>query len=248
MGYREIPRCTLTGLPLPMWYDDSFSHYEGRPAAQQRKDEHHTFFPRRELEAGPLEDLALRVSRVQRGPRWDHDLFHAIYGTPVLPATELRQFGVIVLAASGYIPDRAISFNKAGVPRTVKLDPEQREKLWSPNGIHIEHPATVRKYLLQYVIQHGLNVDVATIDEFLHTDKVEDRMVIGECMIEQASAEATRPYQEVYSEAHRYRRLPKHQPEAIGACVFQLVAKDEQGGIDYQAMAWLDEIFAAQAA
>lgn len=254
MGYREIVDDTMTGIPLPMWYDTKFSHFSDRPTYQQRKDEHHTFYPRAILENGDAADGALRACRVQRGPRWDHDLWHQIYGRPELPKRELRQFGLVVLCAAGYIPDRAISFNQAGVPRTVALGAEQRSLLWSPRRIHVENMPVVRRYLLEYVVASGLDIDSArtNINEFLAAKDVEDRLVMGQCLIEQACQEATSqermsPLKLVYGEAVAHRRLPQHRPLEVSNCLYTLVA-EEQGRHDMEPVAWLGDILMAQVA
>jgi len=254
MGYREIVDDTMTGIPLPMWFDTGFSHFKGRPLYQQRKDEHHTFYPRTVLENGDPADEALRACRVQRGPRWDHDLWHQIYGEPELPRWELQQFGLVVLCAAGYIPDRAISFNHVGVPRTIALDTMQRRQLWSPRRVHVENMPIVRRYLLEYVVARGLDVNSArtNINEFLAAKDVDDRLVMGQCLIEQAchevsSQERMEPLKLIYGEALTHHRLPQHRPPEVSNCLYTLVA-EEQGKHDMEPVAWLGDILTSRAA
>ena len=254
MGYREMVDDTMTGIPLPMWYDSTFSHLKDRPRHQQRKDEHHTFYPRAVLENGDPAAEALRACRVQRGPRWDHDLWHQIYKEPALPKWELHQFGLVVLCAAGYVPDRAISFNQAGVPRTVALDMAQRRLLWSPRRIHVENMPVVRRYLLEYVVARGLDIDSArtNIDEFLATKDADDRLVMGQCLIERACQEVSsqdrmEPLRQIYDEALTRSRLPQHRPPEVARCLYTLVAED-QGKHDMEPVAWLGDILTARAA
>ena len=251
MGYRRLQTDSMTGIPVPMWYDTTFNHFDNRPEQQQRRDDHHTFYPRAILEDGDLADKAFRACRVQTGPRWDHEKLHQIFAAPALPRWQLQQFGLVVLCAAGYIPDTALSFNEVGVPRYIDLTPERRSLLWSPKRVHVESPTLVQKYMLAFVVEHGLDREAARqhIDEFLHMDELTDRLAMGQLLIEEACKEVTSqeqlaPLKAVYSEARAHRRLPVSRPQEVDECLYKLVT-EEQGSESLQPVVWLGEILAA---
>jgi hypothetical protein len=236
---KEQPRDTLNGLPLPMWYEYGVDYNAGLPEKERRKgkDEHHAYYPKPVLESGDVALQALRDCRVQYGPRGAHNRFHASFGPPLLPKTASEIFTHVFFAALGYIPDRGIALS--GIPRVVSLAPSQRAALAQPNSIYVSNGANVRSYLLCYVMEQCdglLTPDI--VDEFLHTQRVQDRNALGECVLEMACRESVVSLEERYNDARRLHRLPVSLPVQAWRGVFEFIMHGSASGPD-QVFAWL---------
>lgn len=240
-----VPFDHHTGIPLPMVHDPAIVADRPVPVSEQFSDLHHVFYPRAVLMAGDIGDRALRACRVQLVPRPDHNLYHATYGVPNLPRSEFENFRTIVFSAAGYMPGRAVFFNASGKPELVPLSPDMRSELWGPKAARIEMPDRVRRYLMRYSVQYGLDVSPLLMDEFLHTKLEHRRMALGRELIRRASEEATRPLARQYFDAREKRRLPRDRPQQVGQYVTRLLLNEQYGKVDQQTLGWLDEALRA---
>lgn len=240
-----VPFDHHTGIPLPLIYDQAIVDARPVPATEQFSDLHHVFYPRAVLMAGDIGDKALRSCRVQLMPRPEHNLYHATYGVPHLPRNEFENFRTIVFSAAGYMPGRAVFFDRAGNPNLVPIDADQRVRLWGPKATHIEMKDRVRRYLTHYAVLYGLDVSPLLLEEFMYTKLEPRRVAIGKELIRRASEEATRPLARQYFDAREKRRLPKGQPQQVGQYVCSLLLNEQHGKIDKQALGWLGEALRA---
>lgn len=261
-GYREVPLDGILEAPLPIWIDPSFNHFENLPEHQQREDEHHIWYRRKDYDfycyiqntsrdelakRKALAYYALRSSRVQRLPRWDHDLWHKIYGSPRRPVSELHIFAATTLLAAKYLPDRAVSFNHVGTQLTVGLPLERRQQIWKQEAVYPADIDVVRRYLLRYIVAKGLDPNASVIDEFVHAGELAARIEKGAALIRTASQEATAGRAEsAYNEAFQGQYLPDDQPDDMAHCVYNLIAQGNETDADCpNAVAWLGEILGA---
>lgn len=260
-GYREVPLDEIIKAPLPIWVDQSFQHFENVPWHQRREDEHHIWYQRKDYDfyhrvqrlstdehakRKALAYYALRSSRVQRLPRWDHDLWHKTYGVPQRPVNELHIFAATTLLAAGYLPDRAVSFNRLGTQLTVGLSLERRQQIWKQEAVYPADAGVVRRYLLQYIVAKGLDPDAHEINEFIRADGIEQRIDSGASLIRTASRGATERIGGVYNEILQDQRLPEGQPDDMAHCVYNRITQGSEAGVGYpNAIVWLAEILDA---
>jgi hypothetical protein len=115
---------------------------------------HHAWHPSTAPELQGLAGQALRHSRVQLVAATDHNLgdkkqgpltYHDYYAGPPLPTSEAEIFRMCVLAAAGYIPDRAIDIHGPNGPREIRINELQRGILRKPAvPMHINNATKAR--------------------------------------------------------------------------------------------------------
>lgn len=240
-----VPFDHHTGIPLPLVYDPIILASRPVPETERFSDLHHVFYPRALLMAGDIGDQALRGCRVQLVPRPEHNLYHTAYDVPRLPRSDFENFRTIVFSAAGYMPGRAVFFDREGRPKLVPLTPDERARLWGGHAAHIETPDRVRRYLIHYAVQYGLDISPSLMDEFLHAKLQNRRMSLGRELIRLASEEAARPLARQYFEARRKRRLPRDQPQQVGQYISRLLLNEQYGKVDQQALGWLGDALRA---
>lgn len=218
MAAEAITPVDEIGMPLPLApYERGFIY-----ANQPEKDEHHLFHPRKSPTlVRDLGGRAVRVVRLQQADWHQHHIdYHGYYYGPPLPETSGEQFGIVVLAIAGYVPDRAISFYD-GEPEEVPLTHRQRQQLWEGGDFRTSSPDIVRNFLTDYTTKQSLtDVDERLIDEFLNTPNMQKRHHLGGVLLGLAIERATEPIDPFYRQAwkkglihrnssHRIQRLIK---------------------------------------
>ena len=195
------------GMPLPL----APIAGENRTADQPNPDWHHHFHPRRSpILTRDLGGNAVRNARLQRSDYRQHHIdYHGHYWGPPLPETRQQQFGIVVLASAGYVPDRAISF-KDGQPEEIPLSKNQRQTLWTSGDLRIAAPDTIRKFLIEYTTSQDLReVNEKLVDEFLNTPNEQRRYHLGGTLLQLAIEMATDPIDPFYRTAWKKGLIPR---------------------------------------
>jgi len=205
---RATPTDELTGLPLPLVPVQN----------PERPDWHHHFHPRRSPLLEDLGGQAVRNVRVQRVDYGRHHYdYHLTYSGPPLPTTEDEQFATVIMAATGYIPPRAIGF-KQGRPRITNLHEDLRDRLRKSGDIKIYSQGVVNEFIRQYVLAQNIsaiNVNELTIDEFLNTSNTERQRVLGHTLLGLITDKATEEIDEIYYQAYRSRLVLPGLPNNV---------------------------------
>jgi hypothetical protein len=194
----------LTGLPLPILPPDVLLPKHRTDIA----DVHHHFHPRKDPLLQDAGGLAVRQSRVQLADYWDHhNGYHRYYHGPPLPLTEKEQFGVVIMACAGYIPDEAIDF--AGVePQIVPLRQDQRDRLWKSGELRVASTQPIQNFLTEYILGQDIShVSESKIDEFLHTTDDERKRFLGHWLLAMATEKAAEPIDKLYRMAWRHGNI-----------------------------------------
>ncbi|MDQ3065222.1 MAG: hypothetical protein M3Q36_03040 [bacterium] len=195
------------GMPLPLV---PISRENGK-VSQLNPDWHHHFHPKKSpILVRDLGGQAVRSVRLQRTD-YDqhHNDYHGYYFGPPLPETKQRQFGIVVLASAGYVPDRAISF-KDGQPEEVHLTNRQRRLLWAKGDLRIASTEKVRKFMIDYTLSQDLtDINEKLVDEFLNTPNHQRRYHIGGMLLQFAIERATEPIDPFYRTAWKSGLMPR---------------------------------------
>lgn len=216
----------LTGIPLPLV--QTHTHASERFAP----DLHHPFHPRRHDALADLGGNALRHSRVQMVPyEIHHHQYHNTFVGPELPDDELGKFKLVVMAAAGYVPDQAITFNTSGEPETVALHADYRNYLRQPKQMRVGSPKSVQDFLVQYTIQQDLtSIKNTTLDEFLYTTNTERRWQLGNAILGEASFIAAHPIKEIYRTAYQSELIPPDRARAASRALLSMLCRRKQRG------------------
>lgn len=179
------------GMPLPIL-----------PREHSLKtDKHHHFHPRRSPEFRGDGGKAVRNARTQRVDYHDHhDEYHGYYSGPQLPQTRAEKFYTVIMAAAGYVPAQAISFQSADGPELVDLSEEQRSQLWH-SDLRFGSLSIVRKFVTKYTLDQELDVGRRTVKEFLRTKDDTKRTYLGHLLLAKALETATEPIAPIYRQA-----------------------------------------------
>ncbi len=195
------------GMPLPL----APIRTERRANNLPETDLHHHFHPRRSpVLVGGLGGKAVRNVRLQRSDYHQHHIdYHGNFDGPPLPKTRAQQFGIVVLASAGYVPDRAISFTD-GQPNEVPLTRAQRQSLWLSGDLKIAAPEIIRKFLIDYTTSQDLtDVNDKLVDEFLNTPNTQRRYQLGGMLLGVAIEKATEPIDPFYRTAWKKGLIPR---------------------------------------
>lgn len=139
------PLDELTGLPLPLLPSD-----KPLPLRSELTNWHHHFHPSTHpVIKQTLGGRALRNSRIQLVEATQHNYsqnaYHRFYSGPDIPEDSATQFGMCVMAAAGYVPERAID-TASGQPRTVAMAESQIEQLKLQPTVIRPEPTEIRRY------------------------------------------------------------------------------------------------------
>lgn len=180
-------------------------------------DWHHHFHPKKSpILVKGIGGQAVRNVRLQRSDYYQHHIdYHGNYDGPPLPQTRQEQFGVVLLASAGYVPDRAISFSD-GQPEEVSLSQRQRQKLWSSGDLKIAAPETIRKFLIDYTTSQNLTeINEKLVDEFLNTPNMQRRYHLGGVLLQLAIEVATDPIDPFYRTAWKKGLIPSYSSSRV---------------------------------
>ena len=202
------PTDQLTGMPLPILNPAMTRGYTG-PVF--KSDWHHSFHPSTSaVLKGTPGGIALRNCRAQRVHYGVHHYdYHRLFRGPDIPEEEDEQFRLVVLAAAGYVPDEALTFDKHGDPMIVHMKTAQRERLWSDQQMKLWTPRKVRDFIQDYILGQDFSpVKQLTIEEFLTTPDEQKRWELGCTLLGYASLKATDSIKDTYKEARVSTYLP----------------------------------------
>jgi hypothetical protein len=198
----------LTRLPLPLVPLERVS----------QPDWHHHFHPKKSLLLQDESGRAVRNARLQRADYATHHYgYHGVYLGPPLPETEEEKFATVIMAAAGYMPHYGINFTK-GEPRIAKLSSEQRHRLQTSGEIKVGAGDVVRGYIRNYIINQqiwDLNVKDLTLEEFIFTDNLERRRLIGHTLLALFTDKATESVNEPYYRAHKQQLILPGLPRNV---------------------------------
>lgn len=218
------PLDEVTGIPLPLMPRDDLPPV---PTGKMRNTErladwHHPFHPRAALLGEGVGAVAIRNCRIQWAEYDDHHhKYHGAYVGPELPTESEDQFSAVVFAAAGYIPDRAIAFDRSNKPQIKLLGKEKREHLWQSGQIRIGNMATVRDFMLAFTLERDFGgVNESTIDEFLHTQDVRRKKELGSTILAIAAYDAAQPVEDMYKQSRKLHLLPPNRARTAGRFVF----------------------------
>lgn len=194
------------GMPLPLAPIIGESQ-----DASQPPDWHHHFHPRKSpILTRDLGGQAVRNVRLQRADYHQHHFdYHGYYFGPPLPETRQQQFGIVVLASAGYVPERAISF-RDGQPEEIYISKRQRQSLWSSGDLKIAASETIRRFLIDYTVSQDLTeIDEKLVDEFLNTPNMQKRYHLGGRLLQLAIEAAIEPIDPFYRIAWKKGLMPR---------------------------------------
>jgi hypothetical protein len=209
MCREPTPVDTFSGVPLPLAPIEGGSW----PTRQEITDNHAWHGKKHEPLLLGIGGEALRSSRVQEVDYARHTWYHDNFRGPDLPGNDEERLRPIILAAAGYVPDRAISFDRNGEPRLVKLPPEIREEMWSTGEIRLASPLHVRNFLCDYLLNRDLPaIKPDLIREFLNTRDDVWRLKLGNGFLRLMTRRVMEPMEGPYLEAYRTERIypPRH--------------------------------------
>ncbi|MEO8105404.1 MAG: hypothetical protein ABI602_03655 [Candidatus Saccharibacteria bacterium] len=221
---RVTPIDEFSGIPLPL-----APQYMAERPSRYKPNDHHSWHSRLDpLLHDSVGGLALRGSRVQMANFDTHNLdYHRDnFDGPPLPQNDAERLRPIVLAAAGYVPDRAISFTPQHHAVLVPLSKQVRAALWNKGKIRVERFSSVQAYLQEITFSQDFSYfENATIDEFLTTADESRRQQIGRTFLTYAVRSAIEPISPTYSQAYRAELLPRYFAQTADRFVLGRLAK-----------------------
>ena len=219
-----------TGIPLPVMPRADLPPV---PTGSVRNllrvaDWHHPFHPRALLVGKSLGEQAIRDCRIQWVEYDDHHhKFHGAFDGPDLPQTDDERFRTVVLAAAGYVPDRAVGF-VGPVPAIRRFTASQRERLWQTGQLRVGNPMSVRDFLLDYALRRDfIGINDSTIDEFLHTSSSVRRRELGTTLLAIAAYDAVSPVRLLYRSSRESHLLPVQSARTAGRFVLGAMTQQQ---------------------
>jgi hypothetical protein len=178
---------------------------------QGENDWHHAIFPKKRPGIQTKPGKALRSSRVQFVNYDEHRSYHYYFDDYMtekweMPKTTLEKFGMTVLMAAGYIPERAIRCGKHG-PEYVALTEKRRELLWSRGLVRIESEANVFDFLQDTIVHQPLEVPEQKLEQLLFSKDEQARLRVGNELLMAAAERATDEVRPRYVAAYMGRLL-----------------------------------------
>ena len=215
-----VPLDELTGLPLPIMGVDSPP--EGSNTSFS--DYHHHYHPERDLMNADDALLALRRSRGQYLPRWLHEHYHKFFAGPELPETREQTFAAVVLACAGVVPRKAIDFSSLDGPRIVEMDDNhQYSKVLNTVAHEGERKlrsgsfsrAQIGMFFANYAIEQSFEnvIRPSLIDEFLSTQSMDRRKVLGNLMLSTAVGLSVEPVIPVHQALKKHNIARKRKTD-----------------------------------
>lgn len=181
-----------------------------------KTNKHHPWHPNAELPDDSDEDRSLRYSIVQRLNKKEHTLYHDRYKGPRI--LKAGKFFRVILGRAGYIPGELLNLSGRG-PDRVALSVRNRRFIdvfpdYAPKGEDGQDYKTRRTgiYLARYAIAQKFEHLDTEIDEFLHTNNNERRLVLGEQIIDEGIRVAIDPHESKFSEAMKEHRERMDMP------------------------------------
>jgi hypothetical protein len=218
------PADQLTGMPLPI-LNPSMTRTYASPV--YKADWHHSFHPSSsEILKDTPGGVALRNCRAQRVHYGVHHYdYHRIFKGPDIPQSEDEQFRLVVLAAAGYVPEEALTFDRKGNPSIIHMNAKQRERLWSEQQMKLWTPRKVRDFLQGHILSQDFSpVKQLTIEEFLTTPDEQKRWELGCTLLGYASLKATEQVKDTYKVARRETCLPPTRAQTAARFVLGAVS------------------------
>ncbi len=243
----ETPYDRVTGLPLPILPSEPLY-----PNSDTRlTDYHHHFHPRiklidpRNSIIGPNEkrllkgddgNIAVRMSRGQDLPRWQHEQYHKYFAGPGLPGTRADKFMTSLLACAGVIPDQAIKFTKQG-PEIVTLGTDEQQLV----AQSLRHEGAQRSdmgrfyrncigfFFANYTLEQSID-DVVTervIDQFLSAPNDHRRKELGNLILSHAIDHSVEPVRVLHNE-YRKNGLIVRRPTELTSIVTDYFTRDRR--------------------
>lgn len=214
----------VTGIPYPLYPSRELPPVPvGRARNIERiADWHHPFHPRQELIHGNLGDVAVRHCRIQWAEYNDHHhRYHGAFIGPALPEEPVDQFRTVVLAVAGYVPQQAIGFDSRSRPIIKEICDSERKMLWDGRQIRVANLATARDFMLNYTLTRDFSdINLGTIDEFLHTTNLNRKKELGGTLLAIAAYQAAEPMENLYRSLRRSHLLPEGYARTAGRFVF----------------------------
>lgn len=225
----------FSGIPLPILPTKNELPFHNPDVA----DWHHPFHPKEHPLLKTAGGLALRNCRVQLVHRNFHNesplRYHRFFEGPAIPESEDDQFRTVVLAAAGYIPERAIS-TRSGEPEIVELSPRQSARLRQmmrkatpSDDCKCDDPRRkmsfeyrnlrysydrVREFLGEYMIMQSTeHLPEPVVDEFLHTTNRYKLEELGDRLLAMQTEFIADKIEQSYSVAKKSRQLHPLMPE-----------------------------------
>lgn len=245
----QVPIDTRFGVPWPVAPDQVVEHtpkrrHGGRAGetgyarSSRGTNRHHANFPRARLVGYGRGPLAERHSLMQDLLVPVHDALHATLAPPELAETDEQRIGKIAVSLLCYVPEQALGFTPDGEPYKVILTPEQRDRLWRADALHIDVYEPIRTFLLEHVLQYGVRaIDEEAIEEFLRTNPGSQKHSKGRDLMDRACTVVTQPFQADYAEAIRAGLFPDGVPAQLGQFVCDLLVLNDNGNVSGKVIA-----------
>ncbi len=195
------------GIPLPLLGELS--------RAGGSDDNHHHFHPGADFKDRDLDEglSAIRASRIQLVSRKLHTRYHRMYWGVVPPQTRSDRLNLVVLSASGYIPDRGTHFKRFyAEPKLSMISPKTRRALWESGQIRISlGNGAVRSFLYSELKSRSVDTNQKglIIEELLGSNDQQRRIEIARLILGDSARLALEPIAEDWRKAWRDKKLPR---------------------------------------
>lgn len=211
----------FSGIPLPI-----APAYMEQRESRFETDWHHPWHDRLNPLLRDLSGKALRASRIQKVNYDAHHMdYHRTFVGPRIPLTEEERIRPIVLAAAGYIPKKAITFDSELNPEVVELDDLTRRRLVSSNSFKVESSGQVRIFLKDYTFRQDLFRDnEALIDQLLESKDPKKRRNAGNELLVNATKIVAEPVEESYATAFKTEFISHDRAQSAGRFVLSSLA------------------------
>lgn len=217
-----VPVDPLTGIPLhiapidkPSWVRHSRDYY----------DNHHIYHFSTDPSLKGMGGEVVRHSRMQRGPRWAHEILHNKFrkGVAELPKTDDRKFFVGVCACNDMIPPYAINLSSKA-PTIIKLGKKALRDLQS--GFRVFPEKKIDKYtgedhylsergqfFMQQAMDMGFDkIDISLLERYVYETDQDLRRHLGMMVISAYLDKATKPISLAYQSSIQMGLIPENHP------------------------------------
>lgn len=211
-----VPVEPSTGVPLVI--SPRYDIPRRLASSQGENDWHHAVYPRRRAGLQTKSGKAVRSSRVQFVNYDEHRTYHYYFDEYMsnnweLPKSTLERFGMTVLLAAGYVPQKAIRCHKHG-PEYVNLGEHKRELMWSRGLLRVESEVNVYDFLQDVIVHQPLDVPEHAVEQFLFSKDEQARLRVGNQLLAAAAERATDIIRPHYLAAYAGKLLmPIHPPD-----------------------------------
>jgi hypothetical protein len=188
-------------------------------------DWNHNYHPKEKLSKGTPLERGLRSARIEWVHRDDHNSYHKqFYGPDISGADNMLKS--LLFSAAGFIPEHGLQYDGREKAAIISLPPEQRLNLWKSGRVRISNTVIVRDALMDLALREDFSgINERTIDEFLSTNNLMRKRILGSTLLSMALHEVTEPLKLPYKQARQNQQLPPNTSRTAGKLALALIDK-----------------------